>query len=210
VELLSGYPALVLGTVVGYLAARLGWRFIPIIATGVAVLIALAVSRALCPSTRASPGAGRSPRSCGWPSPQWTQARGRSGSASAPPCVRDWAAARTGRFARRAHDRCRTRSRRDNAPLARSADRPGCRNRALHRGRGHLADDVTGLSVLAHSPILGPGPPALPPAPAAGWTPVGCQWLRRPRCLGTRSLAVETTRSGSRWAWQRCHDPGSV
>jgi MFS-type transporter involved in bile tolerance (Atg22 family) len=58
VELLSAYPALVIGTVVGYLADRLGWRFMPIIATGAAILVALALYQSTVPFHQSEPWSG--------------------------------------------------------------------------------------------------------------------------------------------------------
>ena len=57
-ELLSGYPALVVGMVVGYIVARLGWRLAPIIAMGVVILIPLAVYQSTAPFRQSEPWSG--------------------------------------------------------------------------------------------------------------------------------------------------------
>ena len=57
-ELLSGYPALVVGTVVGYLASRLGWRVVPIAAVGAVALAALAVYQNTVPFYPSEPWSG--------------------------------------------------------------------------------------------------------------------------------------------------------
>jgi hypothetical protein len=58
VELLSAYPALVVGTVVGYLASRLGWRLTPIAAVGSIALVALAVYQSTVPFHPGEPWSG--------------------------------------------------------------------------------------------------------------------------------------------------------
>jgi hypothetical protein len=57
-ELLSAYPALVVGTVVGYLVARLGWRAMPVIAVGVIGLIVLAMYQSTVPAHASEPWSG--------------------------------------------------------------------------------------------------------------------------------------------------------
>jgi MFS-type transporter involved in bile tolerance (Atg22 family) len=57
-ELLSAYPALVAGTVVGYLAARLRWRAMPVIAVGVLVLVVLAMYQSTVPAHASEPWSG--------------------------------------------------------------------------------------------------------------------------------------------------------
>jgi MFS-type transporter involved in bile tolerance (Atg22 family) len=49
-ELLSAYPALVVGAFAGYLAARLGWRLMPLLAVGAVVLAVLAVYESTVPA----------------------------------------------------------------------------------------------------------------------------------------------------------------
>jgi MFS-type transporter involved in bile tolerance (Atg22 family) len=58
VELLSAYPALVVGTVVGYLASRLGWRLMQIAAVGAIALVALAVYQSSVPFHPGEPWSG--------------------------------------------------------------------------------------------------------------------------------------------------------
>jgi hypothetical protein len=57
-QYLSGYPALVLGTVAGYLVARLGWRAMPMIAAGVVAPAALAVFQSTAPAHASEPWSG--------------------------------------------------------------------------------------------------------------------------------------------------------
>jgi hypothetical protein len=57
-EFLSAYPALVVGTFVGYLVARLGWRAMPVIAVGVAGLVALVMYQSTMPAQASEPWSG--------------------------------------------------------------------------------------------------------------------------------------------------------
>ena len=57
-ELVSGYPALVVGMVVGYVAARSGWRVMPIVAVGAVALAALAVYQSTVPFHQSEPWSG--------------------------------------------------------------------------------------------------------------------------------------------------------
>jgi len=57
-QYLSGYPALVVGTVAGYLVARLGWRAMPVIAAGVVALAALAAFERTAPAHASEPWSG--------------------------------------------------------------------------------------------------------------------------------------------------------
>lgn len=57
-ELLSGYPALVVGTLLGYVAARLGWRLMPVVAVGAVALVALAVYQSTVPFHPGEPWSG--------------------------------------------------------------------------------------------------------------------------------------------------------
>jgi MFS-type transporter involved in bile tolerance (Atg22 family) len=57
-EFLSAYPALVGGTVVGYLVARLGWRTTPAITVGVVGLVVLAVYQSTVPFHESEPWSG--------------------------------------------------------------------------------------------------------------------------------------------------------
>jgi fructose-specific phosphotransferase system IIC component len=58
VELLSAYPALVVGTVVGYIASRLERRLMPIAAVGAVALVALAVYQSTVPFHPGEPWSG--------------------------------------------------------------------------------------------------------------------------------------------------------
>jgi hypothetical protein len=58
VELLSGYPELVVGTLLGYVAARLGRRLMPIVAVGAVALVALAVYQSTVPFHPGEPWSG--------------------------------------------------------------------------------------------------------------------------------------------------------
>jgi hypothetical protein len=58
VELLSAYPALVVGTVVGCVFARFGWRVMPLIAVGVAALAVATVYQTTVPGHVSEPWSG--------------------------------------------------------------------------------------------------------------------------------------------------------
>jgi hypothetical protein len=58
VELLSAYPALVAGTFVGYLPARLGWRVTPLAVVGAVGLAVLAMYESTLPAQASEPWSG--------------------------------------------------------------------------------------------------------------------------------------------------------
>lgn len=57
-EFLSAYPALVVGTFVGYLVVRMGWRVTPVTAVGVVALAVAAVYESTLPAHASEPWSG--------------------------------------------------------------------------------------------------------------------------------------------------------